>query len=87
MSGNIKINPKKVLISLLLIVVTIYVIYTIYLVIANPTDTMTIENGVVSQEETVVGYIIRDEQVIQGENYKNGMSQIVTEGKRVSKGE
>lgn len=87
MSGNKKINPKKVLIGLLLIVVTIYVIYTIYLVIANPTDTMTIENGVVSQEETVVGYIIRDEQVIQGENYKNGMSQIVTEGKRVSKGE
>lgn len=33
------------------------------------------------------GYIIRDEKVIKGENYKNGMIQIISEGNRVAKGE
>ena len=33
------------------------------------------------------GYIIRDEEVLKGENASNGLTQIVTEGTRVSKGE
>lgn len=84
---NEKTGAKKILIAIILIVLTIYVIYTIYLIIINPADTFTIENDVVTQEETVVGYVIRNEKVIQGENYKNGMSQIVTECQRVSKNE
>src|SRR5699024_10959903 len=34
-----------------------------------------------------VGYIIRDETVIKGDNYKNGIEQIKTEGEKVAKGE
>lgn len=33
------------------------------------------------------GYIIRDEEVLKGENASNGLAQIVTEGTRVSKDE
>lgn len=33
------------------------------------------------------GYIIRDEEVLNGENSSNGLTQIVTEGTRVSKNE
>lgn len=33
------------------------------------------------------GYIIRDETVLQGTNYKNGMVQIISENERVAKGE
>lgn len=33
------------------------------------------------------GYIIRDEEILKGESSKNGLTQIVTEGTRVSKGE
>lgn len=33
------------------------------------------------------GYIIRDEEVLKGENSSNGLTQIVTEGTRVSKNE
>ena len=53
----------------------------------NPTSTFLVEKGQIYQEETATGYIIRDEQVIKGENYKNGMAQIKTEGERVAKGE
>ena len=38
-------------------------------------------------EETADGYIIRDEIVLEGQNYKNGMVQVVSDGKRASKGE
>ena len=30
------------------------------------------ENGKISSEEPVQGYIIRDETILKGENYKNG---------------
>lgn len=33
------------------------------------------------------GYVIRDETVIKGENYKNGISQIKAEGEKVAKSE
>ena len=33
------------------------------------------------------GYIIRDEQILKGNNSSNGLDQIVTEGTRVSKDE
>ena len=33
------------------------------------------------------GYIIRDEEILKGEEGSNGLTQIVTEGSRVSKGE
>ncbi len=69
------------------IVILIYFVYAIIQLIKQPTNIFVIENGSLSEEESVVGYIIREEQVIQGNNYKNGMSQIKTEGERVAKGE
>ena len=64
-----------------------YVIYTIYRLIVNPTDTFIVENGKLSSEETVNGYLIREENVLKGENYKNGIYQIKSEGEKVANGE
>ena len=75
---------KKVIIYIAIFLVVIYLIYTIYLLIKQPTDVFTIEEGTLYSEETVIGYVIRDEVVIQGENYKNGMEQIKAEGERVA---
>ena len=38
-------------------------------------------------EETAIGYIIRNETVLTGDNYKNGLTQIISEGQRVAKGD
>ena len=46
-----------------------------------------IENGSLSYEEEAEGYIIRDEEVLKGDSSSNGLTQIVPEGTRVSKGE
>lgn len=41
--------------------------------------------GTLTAEESATGYIIRNEQVVKGNNYKNGIYQIVSEGERASK--
>ena len=80
-----KINNKKVIvISILLLILAIYLIYVIYLLIKQPTNVFTIEEGNLYKEETDIGYVIRDETVVKGENYKNGMEQIIAEGERAA---
>ena len=80
-----KNNKKIIYVALALIV--IYVLYTIYLLVSDKSKVFTVEQGKVYIEETNVGYIIRDENVIKGENYKNGMEQIKAEGEKVAKDE
>lgn len=69
------------------LIVLIYFSYAIVKLVKNPTDTFLIEEGKVYNEESAIGYVIRNETVIQGNNYKNGMLQIKSEGERVSKNE
>lgn len=75
---------KKIIIYIAIFLVIIYVIYTIYLLIKQPTDIFTLEEGTLYSEETDIGYVIRDEVVVQGENYKNGMKKIKAEGEKVA---
>ncbi len=78
---------KRVIIMLVLLCILVYILQLIVRLFQNPTDTFLVEQGQIYQEESAIGYIIRDETVIKGENYKNGMSQIKTEGEKVAKGE
>ena len=78
-----KINRnKQVALIAILIIFLCYTIYMVYRFIIKPTDTFIIENGKISEEEAVQGYIIRDETVLKGENYKNGLVQIKAEGEK-----
>ena len=80
-----KVNNKKVIvISLLLLILAIYLIYVIYLLIKQPTNVFTIEEGKLYKEETDIGYVIRHETVVKGNNYKNGLEQIIIEGERAA---
>lgn len=78
-----KLNNKKVaLVSLVLLI--IYVLYAVFLLTNEQAKVFTIEKSKLYLEETNIGYVIRNEKVIKGENYKNGMEQIKTEGEKVS---
>lgn len=85
------INFKSNLINILLLIcvtcVIIYVIYTVVKLAIVPTDVSIVENGVVSAEESAIGYVIRDEKIAKGTNYKNGIVQIKAEGEKVANGE
>lgn len=83
----VKHNSKKIILYIIILAVVIYVLYTIYLLIIQPTNIFTIEEGKLYQEETNIGYVVRDEKVVKGQNYKNGMEQIISEGERASTNE
>ena len=80
-------QKKKIILNIIIAAVLIYVIYAIYLLIKEPTNIFTIEEGTLYQEETDIGYVIRKETVVRGNNYKNGMEQIKAEGERAAKDE
>ncbi len=78
---------KKKILMLVLLCILIYIIFVVIQLIRKPTDTVYVEMGQIQEEEPAVGYIVRDETVIKGDNYKNGIEQIKTEGEKVAKGE
>lgn len=80
-------RKKKIIINTVLIIILLYIVYTIYLLIKQPTGVFTVEEGNLYQEETDIGYVIRNEVVVKGENYKNGIMPIKPEGERASKDE
>ena len=82
-----RINIKLIIASFIAIVFIICLIYNIIALFLNPTDTFMIENGEISSTEQAIGYIMREEKLFKGENYKNGIYQIKAEGERVAKGD
>ena len=80
-------QKKRIVIYVILVAIVFYIIYTIYLLIKQPTNIFTVEEGKLYQEETNIGYVIRNEKVVKGENYKNGILQIKSEGERAAKEE
>lgn len=79
---------SKATAMLIIIIILICIIFgnRVLGLILHPTDIVVIEKGLIEKNDTVVGYIIRDENVLKGENYKNGIVQIKNEGEKVSKG-
>ena len=86
---NKKITHKKKTVSIYIagVILLIYLSYVIYLLIKQPTNVFTVENGKLYKEETDIGYVIRNEKVVKGENYKNGMEEIIGEGSRAAANE
>ena len=83
---NKKIN-KKHIIYFIFIIIILYIFYSIFLLVKTPTDTVTIKTGTLTLEESTNGYIIREETVLKGENYKNDLTPIISEGEKVAKGQ
>lgn len=80
--------------SIVSVLITIIFIIFFIVLVTNGTDMLKkvmdvviVTNGSLYYEETVEGYLIRDEVVLQGENYKNGMVQILSDGERAAVGE
>lgn len=78
---------RKTITIVFLICILIWFSTVVAKLVSNPTKTFLVEQGQIYQEETASGYIIRDETVVKGNKYKNGMVQIKTEGEKVAKGE
>ncbi len=80
-----KVGKKKFITDIIFFITIIYIIYAIYLTIKTPTDTIKVDKGVLTAEESATGYIIRDEVVVKGNSYKNGIYQILSEEEKAAK--
>lgn len=78
---------KKYFLYLIFAMIIMYILFSIYLLVKTPNDTVIITNEVLTLEEASTGYIIREETVLKGENYKNGLTSIIAEGERAAKGQ
>ena len=85
-------NDRKRKLIFLKIVIAIIVILCLVMfvkkgikLLKNISQICVVEEGSLKFEENSDGYILRDETVLKGENYKNGMVQIISEGQRVAK--
>lgn len=87
MKNKKEINKKRIIIYISILLIILYLVYAVYLLVKQPTDKVTVDKGTLYLEETDIGYVIRNEQVVKGENYKNGMEQIKNEGEKTAKGE
>ncbi len=92
MEEKIDVKRKKnkikiVLVSILVVLIIAYATYAAWQLFAHPTDVFLVEEGSISEEQRAEGYIIRNETKVQGNNYKNGIVQIKTEGEKCAKDE
>lgn len=82
-----KVSAIKLLITIIFMIFFIVLVTNSTHILQNQLDFSIVTKGSLYYEETTEGYIIRDEIVLQGENYKNGMVQILSDGERAAKGE
>lgn len=80
-----KTDIVKMIIAVVIILILAVLVKKGIKVLKNISNICVVEQGSLKFEESSDGYIIRDEQVLQGENSKNGMVQIVSEGQRIAK--
>ena len=80
-------KSKKIIAIGIAIVVLIYTISAIYLLLVNPEETYIVKQGTITEEEETTGYIIRNEKVIKGEDFNNGIYTVATEGQKVAVGQ
>ena len=66
-------RTKKIIIGIIVVIAVVYGVFMVYKLIKNPSNTFIVENGTISEEETVSGYIIRNEEVIEEKNKKTIM--------------
>lgn len=90
-TANKKRKTKNNIASMVLlasvIVLVIYIAVTVIKLIIAPTDVSIVENGIVSLEESAIGYVIRDEKIAKGTNMENTMVQMKVEGEKTANGE
>ena len=80
-------KARKIIAIILAIATLIYTFFAIRTVIEKTADTYVVKQGTLAKEDESIGYIIRTENVVKGEDYKNGIYAIASEGQRVAVGE
>lgn len=82
-----KSNKLKFFSTIIIVIVLALFITNSTKLIKKPSSTFVVEKGSISYEENGIGYLVRDESVLEDSNEKSGMVQIKYEGDKVAKGD
>lgn len=82
-----KKNIKKIIVCLILIIIIPFCLYSFAKLIKHPSNTYVVTNGKITSEETLDGYIVREETIVEGNNSGKEMDKVKQEGERVAKGD
>ena len=80
-------KSRKIIAIGIAIAVLVYTIIAVCLLLVNHEETYIVKQGKITEEEETTGYIIRNEKVIKGEDFNNGIYTVATEGQKVAVGQ
>ncbi|MBQ7410704.1 MAG: hypothetical protein IJW20_04915 [Clostridia bacterium] len=76
---------NKILITAIFMILIIFLVTNSTKILNNSTEVFVVTNGSLYSEEPAEGYLLREETVLQGESYKNGMVKVLSDGERAAK--
>ncbi len=79
-----KQNILLVILSIFLILIIVFIV-RIALLLRKPTDTMIVRNGELIKYEDVVGYVIRNEEILDTSSFNGTINVAIPDGNRVAK--
>jgi len=85
--NKIKQHIMQVILLSLIILTVIFFAYQIIRLAIKPTDSFLVARGTISKEESLIGYVIRNEQIVNSAEGQGKLVQIKNEGEKVSVGE
>ena len=88
MSTNAKKNTKQNIVYIALsvsIILIIYIIFQCILLLRKPTSSMLVKNGRLTNYEEVIGYVIREEDLIDVSEYTGERQIVITDASRAAK--
>lgn len=82
---DVKQNVIYVILSVLIILI-IYVIFQCVMLLKKPTNSMIVKNGRLTNYEEVVGYVIREEEMIDTSEYVGKRQIVISDASRTGTG-
>lgn len=81
---KLKKQVKDTFILTVIICIIVFALYKIIELISSPTETFILKKSTISSEERKVGYVIREEYIVEGTDESKNIEPIKNEGERVS---
>lgn len=82
---SVRQNVIYVVLSVLIILI-IHIVYQCIMLLRKPTNSMLVKNGHLINYEEVVGYVIRDEEIIDTSEYSGKRQTVIADASRVAAG-
>lgn len=82
-----KLSKIKIVITIIFMIFLIILVTRSTDILQKPADMFVVKNGALSYEELTEGYVIREEEILKGSQYKNGMVQMISDNQKAAKGE